>query len=203
MPTPEQIANTRKFIEDMLSREAAYHQHKEGAAYAGITLFAGIAGTATVSGGWPPEWGPYSTVLAVLAATLVWIAVLRFLRFQLTRRRWAAMRVAACERLLAAWLQKIPSDDALVLREPKPEDRQAISSCDIVENCLWGNAKAVRAVDLKEAVYPKALVEELLAQENRPTGALQHERLILLSGWALYIVLIAAALLRHRPDVVV
>lgn len=187
----------------MLSREAAYHQHKEGAAYAGITLFAGIAGAAAVSDGWPPEWGAYSTALAVLASTLVWAAVLTFLRFQLTRRRWAAMRVAACERLLAAWLQQAPSDDALALREPKPGDREAICLSDIVENCLWGKARAVRAVDLKESVYPKALVGELLAQEERPTGALLHERLILLFGWALYVVLVTAALLRHCADVAV
>jgi len=203
MATPDQIARATKFVEDMLGREATYHQHKEGAAYAGITLFAGIAGAAAVSGAWPPDWGANSTVLAVLAATLVWFAVLLFLRFQLTRRRWAAMRVAACERLLASWLQRTPTDDALGVREPKPDDRQAISSCDIVLNFLWGNTAAVRAVDLKQAVYPKALVEELLAQESRPTGALQHERLVLLSGWALYFVLVAAALLRYRPDVAV
>jgi hypothetical protein len=197
LPTSEQVNSVTKFIEGMLSREAAYHQHKEGAAYAGITLFAGVAGTAAVSRAWPPEWGPYANVLAILAATLLWAAVLVFLRFQLTRRRWAAMRVAACERVLAAWLQQPPSDSALARRPG--EYRSPVSSCDMVANVLWGKAEAVRAVDVSESVYPSALVEELLAQEKRPTGALQHERLILVSGWILYVILIAAALLGHCP----
>ena len=83
----QRIERARAFVFDMLGREAAYHQHKEGAAYAGITLFAGLAGGGAVSSAWPPQWGQYSTILAVVAATLVWIAVLRFLRFQLTLNR--------------------------------------------------------------------------------------------------------------------
>jgi hypothetical protein len=145
--------------------------------------------------------GRHTTILAVVAATLVWIAVLRFLRFQLTRRRWAALRVAACERLLAAWVQEQPSDEALAVSSPKA--RPPISLSDCLTNLLWGTKAAVRAVDTGESVYPSVLVNELLAQEQRGTDALKHERLILLCGWALYIVLIATALLRQQADVAV
>jgi hypothetical protein len=113
------------------------------------------------------------------------------------------MRVAACERLLAAWVQQLPSDAALAPRVPKADDRGDIGTCDFIENCLWGKASAVRAVDLREAVYPEALVDALLMQEKRPTGALQHERLVLLSGWALYVALLVTTVLRSRPDVAV
>ena len=198
MPTSstdtQRFERARAFIFDMLGREAAYHQHKEGAAYAGITLFAGVAGAAAVSSAWPPQWGKYTTFLAVIAASLLWFTVLRFLRFQLTRRRWAALRVAACERLLAAWVQTEPSAEALTTSPSTT--RPPISLCDCVANHLWGTKDAVRAVDTVESVYPSALVNELLAQETRGTDALKHERLILLCGWALYVVLIIATMLR-------
>jgi len=197
----ERVERASGFVEAMLGREAAYHQHKEAAAYAGITLFAGIAGTAVVSKAWPPEWGTYTTTLAIGAATFLWVVILIFLRFQLTRRRWAALRVAACDRLLAAWLQVQPSDEALVLLPSAP--RPPVSFCDKAANCIWGSKAAVRAVDTKESVYPGALVKELIAQEERGTNALKHERLILLTGWVFYIVLIVTALVRLHPDVAV
>jgi hypothetical protein len=198
MPSPsrdtQQIEHARAFVFDMLDRTATYHQHKESAAYAGITLFAGIAGAAATSSSWPPHWAHHTQILAVSLATLLWIAVLVFLRFQLTRRRWAALRVAACERLLADWVQKEPSDKELATSTSNA--RPPIDCCSCVANSLWGSKKAVRAVNTEESVYPRALVDKLLAQEERGTDALKHERLILLSGWALYIVLVAATLLR-------
>ncbi len=197
----ERVERVRAWIQALLDRYAAYHQHKEGTAYAAITLFAGIAGTAAVGNAWPPAWGRYTTVLAISAATLLWGAVLTFLRFQLTRRRWAALRVAGCDRLLAVWLQKAPSDVGLA--PATPTSRPPVPCPSLVANCLWGSKYAVHAVDTSESVYPSALVTAWVDQETRGTDALKHERLILVSGWVLYVVLVVTTIIRHRVDVAV
>lgn len=191
---PERKENNRDFVQAMLVRYASYHQNKESMAYAGITLFGGITGASTLSTAWPPKWGSHTTVLAIVACTFLWFVILTFLRFQLTRRRWAALRVAGCDRLLSAWLQDPPSDDDLGLMPPMPRPSHCI--CVKLANCLWGSKAAVRAVDTKESVYPSALVKEWLTQEERGTDALKHERLVLLSGWAFYFILIFTVLLR-------
>lgn len=198
---PKRIECASAFVFDMLNRAATYHQHKESAVYAGITLFAGVAGAGTISGTWPPDWGRYSVPLALGAVTLLWLVVLMFLRFQLTRRRWAALRVAACERLLAAWIQDQPSDEALAYSPST--SRPPPSLCDTVANWAWGCKAAVRAVDTAQSTYPSALVNELLDQERRGTDALIHERLILLTGWALYGILILTVLVRQGVDIAV
>jgi len=181
MTDPEKTEKAWEFIQAMLTRYASYHQNKESMAYAGITLFGGITGASTLSASWPPKWGNHTILLAILACTFLWIIILTFLRFQLTRRRWAALRVAGCDRLLSAWLQSPPSDDDLGLMPPAPRPSQC--SCVKIVNCLWGSKEAVRTVNTKESVYPRALVNEWLAQEERGTDALKHERLVLLSGW--------------------
>ena len=197
----ERAKAAREFVQKLLDRYASYHQHKEGAAYAGVTLFAGAAGAAVVGNAWPPDWGRYTTPFAVIASTLLWAAVLTFLRFQLTRRRWAALRVAGCDRLLAAWLQRVPSDHELA---PAPaEPRQPICGWSFLANCLWGSTAAVRAVATNESVYPRALVTIWLEQETRGTDALKHERLILICGWASYLALIISTLMKHRVELAV
>lgn len=188
------VDNAREFVQAMLNRYASYHQNKESMAYAGITLFGGIAGASVLSKEWPPDWGSHTLLLAVLSCTFLWVIILTFIRFQLTRRRWAALRVAGCDRLLSAWIQNAPTEDDLALLPTKARPSQCI--CIKILNCLWGNKEAVRAVNTKESVYPGALVEEWLSQEERGTDALKHERLVLLSGWVFYLIMILKVLLK-------
>ena len=61
----------------------------------------------------------------------------------------------------------------------------------------------MHAVDTSESIYPSALVTAWVDQETRGTDALKHERLILVSGWVLYVVLVATAILRQRVDLAV
>src|SRR5437870_118734 len=90
------------FVRDLHDRYATYHGHKESMAFTGLTLFTGAAGAALMAEEWPPAaWGNHGWAWAFLAATALWLSVLAYLRFQLRRRRWAALRVAGCERVLA------------------------------------------------------------------------------------------------------
>ena len=195
MTNPAKTDNAREFVQAMLNRYASYHQSKESMAYAGITLFGGIAGASALSDKWPPDWGIHSSMIAIFACTFLWAIILTFIRFQLTRRRWAALRLAGCDRLLSAWLQKPPAEEDLALLPVSPRPVPCI--CIKILNCLWGHKEAVRAVNTKESVYPGALVREWLAQEERGTDALKHERLVLLSGWSCYAIMILKILLKN------
>jgi hypothetical protein len=58
-----------------------------------------------VSDKWPPaDWGGYKKTLAFSTLSLAWIAMLFYLRFQLRRRRWAALHMA--EVILAIFTEK-------------------------------------------------------------------------------------------------
>jgi len=185
----------KEFVELQMDRYAAYHQSKEAMSYAGITLFGGISGTAIFSSNWPPYWGKYSLLLAILAVSLLWGIFLSFIRFQLTRRRFAALRVAGCERLLAAWIQEIPSNEDLNLCSSTKREAPSIASK--IANIFWGSKNAIRVINTGEAVYPRALVNFWLFQEMRGTDALKHERLILITGWLIYIILIVSTWLKY------
>ena len=61
----------------------------------------------------------------------------------------------------------------------------------------------MQAVDTWEGVYPSALVTAWVDQETHGTDALKHERLILVSGLVLYVVLVVTAIFRQHLDVAV
>lgn len=160
-------------------------------AFTGLTLFTGAGGAVLVSNDWPPAaWGARADVWALLAITALWFGVLAYRRFQLRRRRWAALRVAGCERLLANWVVSLPSDADLL-----PKDRNPIGSNSLVRcvDFFWPLKAAVLVMappsDKNPAMYPSALVDAWVSQEEkRGTYALLHERLIVLAGWSLYLV---------------
>jgi hypothetical protein len=163
-------------------------------AYAGAALYVVAFGTALVSKDWPPAWGPSTKQLAVVAASVAWLAMLFYLKWQLRRRRWAALRVAATERLLAKWISQPPTEADLAPWVPQPPQKSC--STTTVLDYLWPLREAVSAVDRTEAVYPSALVYALAMQEaGRSTEALNHERLVVVIGWALYIALVVRTML--------
>lgn len=189
------------FVKGLLDRYVSYHSHKESMAFTGLTLFTGAGGAALVSDNWPPAaWGARADVWAWLAITALWFGVLAYLRFQLRRRRWAALRVAGCERLLAKWVVSLPSDADLL-----PKDREPIGSNSLVKfvDFFWPLKAAVLVMKSfskdDPAMYPSALVDAWVSQEKRGTDALLHERLIVLAGWVLYL---AVALFTVRACVV-
>ena len=165
---------------------AAYHHHKEAMAYAGFSLYAAAVVTGLVGGKWPPKG---ETAWSIIGILLTWCAVLTYLKFQLHRRRWAAIRRAGCERLLARW----------VIEEPKPEDwalapvseLKVISRWKRISDLAWPNDDAVRIIETDQQVYPAALMHEWKARELKGSHAILHERLIVVTGWLLTLAIIA------------
>jgi hypothetical protein len=106
-PKPASVDSVTRaidFVNSLQERYRSYHDHKESMAYAGLTAFTTASVVALVSSEWPPaSWGGYSRQLGVIALMVFWLGVFVYLRFQLRRRRWAALRMAGCERLLGRW----------------------------------------------------------------------------------------------------
>jgi len=189
----------------LVDRYRSYHDHKETMAYGGTTLFiAGVVATITADK-WPPQWLASSKCLLTAFITGVWLIVLVFVKWQLRRRRWAAMRLAGVERLLARWVSAVPlSDDDLQTFTPskvqaKTRLSRALSwlkhAAMVLLDHIWPLNAVRQAVDLGEAVYPKAFVDMWELQwKEKGTEALFHEGLLVLTGWAAYAVLLIGSL---------
>lgn len=195
MTDEERVAD---FARVQLARYSEYHAHKETMAYVGFALFAGVVGTILVSGNWPPDaWGDYKKILALIGLSLAWAVVLMYLRFQLRRRRWAALRIAACERVLAMWATKKLTDP----NDLDAADRQ--SSAKVMwlyrfVDFIWPLRRAVKAIEQpktepqkSEPVYPRVFVSALEHVEQNNTDAIYHEWLIHGTAWGLYLAAIA------------
>jgi len=176
---PEQdVTRVSAFVTVLFERYSAYHDHKETMAYAGFTLYLAVVGAGLFSDAWPP---PSRAVWSPFAVLLVWALALTFLKFQLLRRRWAALRQAGCERLLARWISRSPTKADLELWVAQQRNRVPFATR--AADWLVGHRSAVTAVYPDQTVYPRALVEEWQAREREGTDAIRHERLILVTGW--------------------
>ena len=191
-----------EFARDQLARYSEYQAHKESMAYVGFALFAGVVGTILVSGDWPPSaWGIYNETLALIGLSVAWFALLFYLRFQLRRRRWAALRIAACEHVLARWA----TNDLGRPEDPQAANQNSKSKVNWVRWIVdflvpWPGAVAAieKAKPGAQGIYPAAFVTELEQAESNRTDAIYHEWLIHATGWLLYL----AAMVRTRPDLV-
>jgi hypothetical protein len=168
-------------------------------AYGGLTIFAAVVGAVMISDNWPPKaWGSYARELALLAITVFWFAVLAYLRFQLRNRRWAALRMAGCEHILAMW-----ASSTLEAGHCKASHRRSSSSrpwcvkmIDFLIFPLKGAVVAIQSPKPNGAqdLYPSIAVTEWETQETRGTNALKHERLVHVVAWLGYIALIIRTL---------
>ena len=134
--TPAEQEQLRTFLYEALERYSIHRDNKESMAYLGLALFTGAAATALASKDWPPAFAADRPWLIVLGFSTLWFFVVLYLRYQLRRRRWAALRVAGCEWLLAEWLPDSPR--ALANSDPAPSrehqrcryrSKSSITSC--------------------------------------------------------------------------
>lgn len=106
---PEMIRRATEFIFHLREHYRAYHDHKDSMAALYVVAF----GSALIMKDWPPTWGSATLTLTILAITTAWLGMLVYLKWQLRRRRWAALRVAGAEKLLAKWITEPPTEEDL------------------------------------------------------------------------------------------
>lgn len=181
------------FTRGEIGRYADYHKHKESMAYVGVALFTGTAGVVLTSADWPPEvWGHCSKPIAAIALTVFWIAVLLFLRFQLQNRRWAALRVAGCERVLVRWATNSIDTSNLgpVVRPPIKESIEYDKWSKLID-WFWPQQVSKPVMDESmEPYYPGMLVNAWVEAEKSGTKAIYHERIIIPACWILYLAMV-------------
>ena len=195
-PTPQRQATAaEEFVRSLMERYAQYHEHKENMAYGGFTVFAGAVVAALVTTAWPPDWGLYTPTLAPGAALALFVVTFVYLRYQLHRRRWAALRVAGCEHVLAKWSRNGPTSRDL---ERIAGGDAEIPGANRVVGCLWcllgwvcppvAEVLAIkRRDDADTANYPRALVEKWRTIVK--TDAVMHEWIIFSTTWVLGVAL--------------
>lgn len=177
-------------IQTELGRESGYHRHKEAMAYSGLALFVGVVGAVLISKEWPPmAWGDNRETFGALALLLLWIGVLKYLRFQLQMRRRAALRVTGLQIVLARWACDDLDLNGLKAKRRPAFDQMPLWQCLV--DLVWPQQASVRVMNgLKdpEPPWPDVLVDAWIEAEKLGTEAIRHERLIIVSAWVLFIV---------------
>jgi len=181
------------FLETRLSQMHSYHDHKEKMAQAHAALLVQLALVAAVVGidQWPPSWVPGTDIVArmssLAAATLVWLLIHIYIRWQLRNRRVAALYVTALLSTLRRWAHEPPTEEDLRPYLPKEKSSSQVVFLDYLIPRKW----APVPTDEGLAGYPKAMVDEYLGSR---TGALTGESLVTYGSLALYLILLVRAM---------
>lgn len=188
--TPEQ--QTREYVQAVHDRLAAYRDNKETMAFAGLAIFLGAVATALTSRDWPPDFAQGRQWLIIATFSLLWIFVAVYLRYQLRRRRWAAIRVAGCDWLLAELLPESPR--ALANEPENPERPPKPHWFALCVDLIWPLKNSVTPVNAELRVYPHQIERAYILAGQRGTEALIHERIIHFAGWIGYAAVIVRTL---------
>jgi hypothetical protein len=191
--TPEEQGQLREYVEAAQQRFATFRDNKETMAFAGLGVFLGAAATTLVSRDWPPVFAKEHSGLIVVGFSALWLFVAVYLRYQLRRRRWAALRVSGCDWLLAEWLPESPG--AMARDRKTPACRGKPGTLLLFFDLLWPLKSAVVAVDPELKVYPAEIEVAWRLAADRGTDALLHERIIHLAGWVGYVAVVMRTLL--------
>ena len=189
-----------QFLYDFIDGVRNYHNHKENMAHAGIAAW--VVGTSSVlaANDWPPSWiseGEIVTqVLTSVGVTVLWFIMLYLLKWQLDLRYWAAVHVAATQQVLSQWITNPPTEHLLKPWAPESSDKDSgICKCDRIfywiAQWVWPSKQIMIRSDVNDRYYPEALVRAWIEQRREGSGAVNHSRVIVISGWLFYVVLIA------------
>jgi hypothetical protein len=195
--TPDQQKELREYVHATHDLLAGYRDSKETMAFAGLAVFLGAVATALSSHDWPPAFAP--PWLIIVSFTILWLFVDLYLRYQLKRRRWAALRVSGCDWLLAEWLPDSPRAMAGKPENPKsqPMPGKALWLLDL----FWPLKASVVAVELNQDahphVYPHELERAWILAYERGTDALTHEYLIQAVVLLGYVAVLARTIFVH------
>jgi hypothetical protein len=187
---------------ELQRRYVGYMQQKEYMAYLGFAFYLTAASAILLNEKWPPpNWGSHNRTLAIAAIVGLWALVLCYLRFELRRRRWAAMRLAGCEHVLVRLATATHPANWAAASPPTME----IARWRRILGCVWplnntvvaiGRSNTANKQAAPEATkYPNIFVEEWVNQERRGTDAIRHERLIIPTVWIVLLLLVVHTLL--------
>jgi|SRR2546426_1264784 len=154
-------ADVLKYLSDMRAHFAAYHNHKEVSAWAGVLLYVIFATQIAFA---PTEL--FKTNAAVFSAYLLvvtlWLVVLLYLGAQLTSRVEAANYVAALLLLSTEYLTKDQHDIKIEGWSPRPKPDACYQSEVVLPAIVYAKADEMKKVGQRTlwllALAPIALV---------------------------------------------
>lgn len=201
------LERTEKYLYDFLNAYRTYHNHKERMAYVSFVVYLGFFASALLAGTWPFHHEiSISDNITIIIITAIWLFALVFLKWQLRLRRIAAIYVAAAQEVLASFLSELPLKSML---EPNIRNGDEINySCVkrltvflgksffFIIDYVWPvDIHKYIAVDVNPDLYPYCLSQAITERFKKGTGAIFHERLLVLLGWSVYIGIIARVVL--------
>jgi hypothetical protein len=189
-----------------MSRMESYHDHKETMAHAALLVQLAIAGGMLAMDPWPPTWVPAlrlsSKTLATAMVLIIAFLVHVYMRWQLQRRRAAALYVGAILKVLLQWGYRVPTDEEL-RPWPRPPScpsvkvgfgrvgqvLKALLGALLDSIITWKSHRVFTDEGLVD--YPAGFVKELLKAE---TGAMQAERLVTYGSLLLMVIVLVRGL---------
>lgn len=188
-----------KFLYDFVAAYRTYHNHKERNAYVSFLVYFTFFASALLLGDWPLHKEKHiPDVVTIICVTIFWLYALIFMKWQLRNRRIAAIYVAAAQESLAVLLADTapiskfrPASVGNAPRNSKQEDglaRRLQRAFWLTVDHIWPiNINKHIHVDVDPGAYPLCLVEALERKYQEGTGAIVHERLLVLLGWLIYV----------------
>ncbi|MCG3134307.1 MAG: hypothetical protein HMLKMBBP_01601 [Planctomycetes bacterium] len=174
-------ATLREYVRSQQDRHSLIRDHRETMAFAGFAVYLGAVAACLGSPDGPPILSAAGPSLFVPAFIAFWLYVAFYLRYQFRRRRWAALRVAGCDWLMAEWMPGSPQAMASMPEDPaRPKaPTRLVVSLDV----LWPLRASVVSIDSALRVYPPEIERAWILAGDRSTDALLHERIIHAAGW--------------------
>jgi hypothetical protein len=175
---------TEKYISIVLNDLSVYHNHKETMAHAAFLLQVALFGAIMSIDKWPPSWVPIislpgnyylpSMTVAFLGFFLVWLIIHIFIRWQLRKRRWAAIQFAGIMRVIRKWINDPPTAEDL---KPYKGEKTTLSNFDLLDFLIiLPKAKIASDLDLNGEL--SGIVEGIKEQSKTGTGAVRAERIL-------------------------
>jgi len=190
----KRVERAEKFVRHLWSSIDSYHNHKENLAHAALVVMEGLVVGVLTRKQWPPTWIPDLELTewlcpqwaAFIGFGILWLLLHIYMRWQLRKRRWAAIMSAGASRALSIWAMIHPAPGDL---EPYPGPGQEGGQVWTILDHIVIVPKAPLPSDVEEKDYPTWFVAAVLKQKG--TGAIEAEGIVTLGSYFLLLLVIA------------
>jgi small-conductance mechanosensitive channel len=175
-----------------MSHVHSYHDHKETMAHAAILVTLALAAGVLSATPWPPQWVPTlrisSKAVAFVAVVALWLLIHIYMRWQLRKRRVAAVYYAAILKVLRTWATNPPSAKELT---PWGEPPPRVGKFDVFLDLMFWPGSDLTS-DEEITGYPTQLVKIL---RETKTGATTGEVIVTAGSLLIGVLIIVRGLI--------
>lgn len=182
--------NFTKLLDTLYAKSASYHDFKEKMAHAGIAVQLAITSALISKKISDPIWTNIfdNTQLITSTYIIIWILLHIFVRWQLRKKRAAAIELATYQKALLRWAYSSPTKDDLKLY---PKKTNNISFTKMLYDCIDYISPipfALVSIDITKEGYPIGIVKIWEEQEKKGTGAYISEVIICIFSYLMLLI---------------